>query len=69
MGGVALGAGGFGATEAAAADSSDVSLVSREPLVLWYAAPAADWEREALEGGEVTFKAVAGQRYGWTTQG
>jgi hypothetical protein len=110
-GGAALGAGGFGATEAAAADSSDVSSVSREPLVLWNAAPATDWEREALpigngalgamvfgttvdpdfvatrlalaasrtreltvrstllEGGEVTFKAVAGRRCVWTTQG
>lgn len=32
----------------AAADSSDVS---GQPLVLWYATPAADWEREALPIG------------------
>lgn len=44
-GGLALGA---GVGEAGAADSSDVSSV---PSVLWYAAPAADWEREALPIG------------------
>lgn len=44
-GGLTLGAGG---TEATAADSSDVS---HTPSVLWYAAPAADWEREALPIG------------------
>jgi alpha-L-fucosidase 2 len=44
-GGLAL---GVGTAEAAVADSSDVSV---ESSVLWYAAPAADWEREALPIG------------------
>ncbi|MFE9017692.1 glycoside hydrolase N-terminal domain-containing protein [Streptomyces sp. NPDC007808] len=46
------GAGGLalsgGATEAAIADSSDVSPWTS---VLWYGAPASDWEREALPIG------------------
>lgn len=43
-GALALGAG----VGEAAADSSDVS---GQPLVLWYATPATDWEREALPIG------------------
>ncbi|MFD4523518.1 glycoside hydrolase N-terminal domain-containing protein [Streptomyces sp. NPDC058470] len=48
-GGLALG-GGVLAQSADAADSSDVSQVP-VGLALWYAAPAADWEREALPLG------------------
>lgn len=41
----------LGSAEAATEDSSDVSEGALQPLVLWYSAPAADWEREALPIG------------------
>lgn len=41
----------LGSAEAATEDSSDVSGAVIQPMVLWYMAPAADWEREALPIG------------------
>ncbi|KUO15598.1 alpha-L-fucosidase [Streptomyces dysideae] len=48
-GGLALGG---AVADTAAAESSDVSTYEvSQPLALWYATPAADWEREALPIG------------------
>lgn len=59
-----------GSTEAAAHQSSDVSTAEVRPAqrcLLWYAAPATDWEREALPIGNgalgaMVFGTVASER-------
>ncbi|WP_399477229.1 glycosyl hydrolase family 95 catalytic domain-containing protein [Streptomyces sp. TRM68367] len=52
VGGLALSGLALSSAEAAAVESSDVSRISgRDASVLWYTAPATDWEREALPIG------------------